>query len=176
MAADDDLLLLEVLNSAPVRDGRPTDQLVGAGAADLVRGLGGRGSDPEIEVLRRTRDALQSLVRGSQPAADDALGVVSGLLERADRVPTVTTAGVDWHVSGRGDDELAVRVVLAWSAVSRELPGRLRACANDECNLFLVDRSRPGTARWCSMATCGNRMKARAHASRTRLAPPRRGS
>ena len=32
----------------------------------------------------------------------------------------------------------------------------------------LLDRSRPGTAKWCSMATCGNRMKARAHAQRTR--------
>ncbi|NJC55654.1 CGNR zinc finger domain-containing protein [Brevibacterium marinum] len=47
-------------------------------------------------------------------------------------------------------------------------PGRLRACANTECNLFLIDHSRPGTAKWCSMFTCGNRMKVRAHAQRTR--------
>jgi predicted RNA-binding Zn ribbon-like protein len=26
-------------------------------------------------------------------------------------------------------------------------PGRLKACANDECNLFLLDRTRPGTAK-----------------------------
>ncbi|WP_326937864.1 CGNR zinc finger domain-containing protein [Frigoribacterium sp. Leaf415] len=56
----------------------------------------------------------------------------------------------------------------AWSSVTSTLPGRLRACANDECNLFLVDHSRPGTAKWCSMATCGNRMKARAHARRAK--------
>ena len=31
-----------------------------------------------------------------------------------------------------------------------------------------IDHSRPGTAKWCSMSTCGNRMKVRAHARRTR--------
>jgi predicted RNA-binding Zn ribbon-like protein len=46
------------------------------------------------------------------------------------------------------------------------MPGRLRPCANPECRLFLLDESRSGTARWCSMATCGNRLKARRHHAR----------
>jgi predicted RNA-binding Zn ribbon-like protein len=58
--------------------------------------------------------------------------------------------------------------VLAWGEVERDLPGRLRPCANDECRLFLIDRSRAGTARWCSMSGCGNRMKARRHYSRAK--------
>jgi predicted RNA-binding Zn ribbon-like protein len=33
--------------------------------------------------------------------------------------------------------------------------------------LFLLDRTRAGTARWCSMSVCGNRMKARRHYGRT---------
>jgi predicted RNA-binding Zn ribbon-like protein len=32
--------------------------------------------------------------------------------------------------------------------------------------MFLLDASRSGTARWCSMATCGNRLKARRHHAR----------
>jgi predicted RNA-binding Zn ribbon-like protein len=44
----------------------------------------------------------------------------------------------------------------------------LRPCANIECQLFLIDRSKPNTARWCSMAVCGNRMKARRHYQRGR--------
>ncbi|MEV0277804.1 CGNR zinc finger domain-containing protein [Streptomyces sp. NPDC050610] len=32
-----------------------------------------------------------------------------------------------------------------------------------------VDHSRPGTARWCSKAACGNRMKARTHARKRHL-------
>ncbi|WP_199539016.1 CGNR zinc finger domain-containing protein [Desertihabitans brevis] len=31
-----------------------------------------------------------------------------------------------------------------------------------------MDRTRAGTARWCSMAVCGNQMKARRHHSRQR--------
>jgi hypothetical protein len=65
--------------------------------------------------------------------------------------------GVDWPA----------QVVLAWGAFESEAPGRLRPCANDECRLFLLDRSRGGTARWCSMSGCGNRMKARRHYHRT---------
>ncbi|WP_412973700.1 CGNR zinc finger domain-containing protein [Mycolicibacterium setense] len=36
--------------------------------------------------------------------------------------------------------------------------------------MFLIDRSKRNTARWCSMATCGNRMKARRHHQRARTA------
>jgi predicted RNA-binding Zn ribbon-like protein len=34
---------------------------------------------------------------------------------------------------------------------------RLRNCAG--CSLLFIDRSRPGTRRWCSMERCGNRSK-----------------
>ncbi|MGY6022511.1 CGNR zinc finger domain-containing protein [Streptomyces spinosirectus] len=61
----------------------------------------------------------------------------------------------------------AVDAVLAWSAVQQALPGRLRPCANPECRRFLLERSRTNKARWCSMAVCGNRMKARRRCRRT---------
>jgi predicted RNA-binding Zn ribbon-like protein len=32
----------------------------------------------------------------------------------------------------------------------------------------LIDHSKATSARWCSMAVCGNRMKARRHYQRTR--------
>jgi predicted RNA-binding Zn ribbon-like protein len=34
---------------------------------------------------------------------------------------------------------------------------RVRTCAG--CTLLFIDRSRPGTRRWCSMERCGNRNK-----------------
>jgi predicted RNA-binding Zn ribbon-like protein len=34
---------------------------------------------------------------------------------------------------------------------------RVRECAG--CTLLFIDRSRPGTRRWCSMERCGNRNK-----------------
>lgn len=38
---------------------------------------------------------------------------------------------------------------------------RIKQCADDECGWLFVDRSQTGKRRWCSMADCGNRYKAR---------------
>lgn len=161
---EDEDLLLAVLNSAPVIDGRPADFLTGEGAADRMRALGGRGTGQERDRLVLVRDTLHALIRG----ASSDVGGLASVLDRARLRPAVSPAGVTWGLEAAPGEELAVRVVLAWSRVTAELPGRLRPCANDACRLFLVDHSRPGTARWCSMAVCGNRMKARTHARKRR--------
>jgi predicted RNA-binding Zn ribbon-like protein len=163
----DEELLLAVLNSAPVVDGRRDDQLDGASGRELARTWGGTGSAAELAHLRRARDAIQAVVRAD--AADpEAVAVLADVVDGVVRTPRVTATGVTWELRAPRDGRLAAEVVFAWSDVTARLPGRLRPCANDECRLFLLDRSRPGTARWCSMATCGNRMKARAHAQRMR--------
>ncbi len=168
MDTDDDLLLA-VLNSAPVDDGIRTEQLSDAAGRERLVGWGGTGSPAELAVLRRTRDALQTVIRGrDDSSADDAVAELHRTVAGASRAPRVTSDGVEWELQAADDHRLAIEVVLAWASVNERLPGRLRPCANDECNLFLIDRSRPGTARWCSMATCGNRMKARAHAQRSK--------
>ena len=43
---------------------------------------------------------------------------------------------------------------------------RLKVCANDACQRAFYDSSRNRSGRWCSMATCGNRMKGRAYRQR----------
>jgi predicted RNA-binding Zn ribbon-like protein len=40
---------------------------------------------------------------------------------------------------------------------------RVRKCANSLCGWLFVDESKGGNRRWCSMAACGNRAKARRH-------------
>ena len=42
----------------------------------------------------------------------------------------------------------------------------LRECASETCSWLFVDRSRTRRRRWCDMATCGNRAKARRHYQR----------
>jgi predicted RNA-binding Zn ribbon-like protein len=61
--------------------------------------------------------------------------------------------------------------ILAWDALASQSPARLRPCANEECRLFLIDRSKANAARWCSMAVCGNRMKAHRHYQRSQDRP-----
>lgn len=161
---EDEELLMAVLNSAPVIDGMLTDQLDGSVGVELPERLQRVGTEVERLHLRRTRDALQAVIRGE----DDAIEDLATIVDRVALLPTATSDGLQWHLDVPAEERLAARTVLAWSRVVEALPGRLRACANTECNLFLIDHSRPGTAKWCSMATCGNRMKARAYARRAR--------
>ncbi len=155
----DETFLLDLLNSTPVVDGTQRDVL----DADWLRAHDGTGSAAEEDAVRAARDVLQALVRGEASAAE-----LGPLLDGVVRRPSVTPDGVEWTVDVAAPRRPAVRAVLAWDQVRRTSPGRLRPCANDECALFLIDHSKPNKARWCSMAVCGNRMKARRHYERTR--------
>jgi predicted RNA-binding Zn ribbon-like protein len=166
--ADDDRagqeLLLALLNTTPTTDGVLGDELGDrAGARTWLEAHGGRGSTKELERIRQLRPVLQSVVRGQEsPAA------LAPYLKGVGYRPSVTDDGVSWNLDVAADDRLATRAVLAWDSVRETMPGRLRPCANDECTLFLLDRSKSNNARWCSMAVCGNRMKARRHYQRQR--------
>ncbi|HUB42249.1 MAG TPA: CGNR zinc finger domain-containing protein [Streptosporangiaceae bacterium] len=160
----DEGFLLAVLNSTPVVDGVPADNLADATRArSWLASLGGAGTETELGHVAGVRQALQSVVRG-----DQSPDVLAPALEGAARIPSVTDGEIVWTLSVPPDRELAVRAVLTWAALAKRSPGRLRPCANADCRLFLIDHSKANTARWCSMAVCGNRMKARRHYQRVR--------
>jgi predicted RNA-binding Zn ribbon-like protein len=163
---EDEVLLLDLLNSTPVVDGAQRD-LLAAGAESLswVRERGGVGTVLEVGHLREVRDRLQAVVRGGEsPAA------LAPFLADVHLRPEVAATGLRWTLDVENTGRLSARVLLAWGQVQERMPGRLRACANEECRLFLLDRSKPNTARWCSMKVCGNRLKARRHYERARHA------
>jgi predicted RNA-binding Zn ribbon-like protein len=116
-----------------------------------------------LTALLDARSVLQAVVRGEQ-----APSALQRFIDSVALKPTASRDGVDWRLTVNGGPGGAVRAVLAWDALRTSSPGRLRPCANAECRLFLIDRSKPNTARWCSMAICGNRMKARRHYRRAR--------
>jgi len=163
----DEQALVEALNSTPVVDGRPTDrweddeELRAWAAAH-----GGSGGDAQLGPLREARSALQTVVAGEAGPA-----TLAGLLSGVRQVPQVDAQGITWRLDTEPGRRLAVELLLTWSAVEQRLPGRLRPCANPECRLFLLDRSRANTARWCSMKSCGNRLKVRRHHQRRRDEP-----
>jgi len=162
----DEGFLLAVLNSTPVVDGVPSDSLADtARARSWLASVGGLGTEAELKHVIGVRQVLQSVVRGEQPP-----DVLAPALQGAARVPSVSDGEIIWTLSVPPDRELAVRAVLTWAALANRSPGRLRPCANGECHLFLIDHSKANTARWCSMAACGNRMKARRHYQRVRNA------
>jgi hypothetical protein len=149
--ADWQAVLLDLLNTTPVIDGRAPDLLDRA----WLRGHG--AGEEDLDAVRRLRDELQRVVRDDADAS-----MLRHYLTDVRQVPGIGQDGVVWALEA----DWPARVVLAWGELQNHMPGRLRPCANDECRLFLIDRSRAGTARWCSMSGCGNRMKARRHYSR----------
>jgi predicted RNA-binding Zn ribbon-like protein len=157
--------LLDLLNTTPVVDGTPLDHLADdAAARRWAREHGGDDTGPAG--LRAARDLLQAVARGDRPPS-----ALEPLLDGVRLRPDAHAGGLDWHLDTPPGRRLPAELVLAWGRLARDLPGRLRPCANSECRLFLLDRSRAGTARWCSMRTCGNRLKARRHQQR-RQDPP----
>ena len=153
-SADDEVLLLDLLNTTPVVDGSATDLLAEPAVAERWLAEHGVAGD-EVTGLIAVRRVLQDVVRGDRTPAG-----LDPFLDGVHLRPVASERGIDWHVAGA---TAATRAVLAWDRLRIASPGRLRACANTECRLFLVDRSKPNSARWCSMAICGNRMKARRH-------------
>ena len=134
--------LLDLLNSAPVVDGEIVETL-------------------DDEQLRALRDDLKRVIRG-----ESGPDVLEPYLAGVSRIPSIAEQGVSWALHGPTPVLAGAELILEWDRVRTGLPGRLRPCENPECTKFLIDHSKPNTARWCSMAGCGNRMKARRHYAR----------
>ncbi|MFD3697712.1 CGNR zinc finger domain-containing protein [Streptomyces sp. NPDC058646] len=169
---------LDLLNTRWNADGEPQDLF--AGAAGLTRveglavwlettGLAGRfrADAPTLVHLLTAREALARAV--ADPADEKARALVDAVLEHGRIRATLTTEG-----PGERTEFADPAWGPAWTAARDYLglldsaPGRIRACASEDCTLYFHDVSRNGTRRWCSMAACGNRAKAARHYARTR--------
>lgn len=103
---------------------------------------------------------------------DDAVPVVNGMLRDAAALPfLVRHDGHDWHLhateaSAPLAERIRVEVGLALFDVIRSNEwGRLRSCAADDCTGILVDLSRNGSKRYCSVR-CSNRVNMVEHRAR----------
>ncbi|MGW4807289.1 CGNR zinc finger domain-containing protein [Kitasatospora sp. NPDC004272] len=158
VVVEDAELLLDLLNTRPIVNGVANDRLAGAAGARWLGAHGLPDSPADAAAARRVRDAITAVLRGRARAE-----TLQPLLAGVSRTPVVEPAGVRWELHTGPAEPFGVRCVLAWSRLAESLPGRLRPCANEECGLFLLDRSRANARLWCSMSACGNRLKARRH-------------
>lgn len=65
-----------------------------------------------------------------------------------------------------GADALATVLVQLHALATTNQLDRLKACADPDCRWIFLDRSKPGSRRWCSSTGCGNRQKTRAYRAR----------
>ena len=156
-------LALDFLNTADwsadgavIREGLETADDARAWAAGC--GLPEVRTAPAAE-LRAFRAALRRLVLGPERGRDDVRMLETALAEEA---PLLAPAASGALVVA---PEASLRRLVAASAAAllgdpREA-GRIKLCPGHDCGWLFLDETRGGRRRWCSMATCGNRAKAR---------------
>ena len=116
---------------------------------------------PELAEVKATREHLAQVWRLH---VDDAVVEVNRMLRDANALPfLVKHDRFDWHLHATESDaplaeRIRVEVALALADVIRsQETGRLRVCEAYDCEGVLLDLSRNGSKRFCSVR-CGNRM------------------
>jgi predicted RNA-binding Zn ribbon-like protein len=66
------------------------------------------------------------------------------------------------------DAALGRMVATLFAAMKDESWSRLKLCGDQSCRWAFYDLSRNHSSRWCDMASCGNRQKARRFRNRTK--------
>lgn len=144
--------------------------LVDSGTAERLRRRAARDPDGSRRVLESAvalRDSLYAACTGAAAAwnevakaarAGAGMAVLSPERPPGERWRVPESAGLELPLLELGraaGDFLAAADVRA-----------VRACPGHDCGWLFVDPR--GRRRWCTMAVCGNRAKARRHAARTR--------
>jgi predicted RNA-binding Zn ribbon-like protein len=123
--------------------------------------------------VRRVRDALREVtdaVAERRRAAPSALAEVNRAIRAREVIELEQSDdGVrvgHRHIGDPVDDALARLAEPIVVEISSGRPERFRICDNETCRWVFFDASPTGRRRWCSMASCGNRAKARRHRER----------
>ncbi|HEV7957086.1 MAG: RNA-binding protein [Microbacteriaceae bacterium] len=118
-------------------------------------------NERELIDVRQTRERLRHIWALGR---DDAAAEVNAMLADARALPRLMRHdGFDWHLHATDSqaplaERVRVEVSLALVDVIRTAEtGRLRPCAAADCEGVLLDLSRNGSKRFCSVR-CGNRM------------------
>jgi predicted RNA-binding Zn ribbon-like protein len=127
---------------------------------------------------RHLRRALYSLFTGALNDQTERLPNEIDILNRtlaetsAHTGITRTPAGFDWAWAGDSCRLDELLTPIAWSAaelLTSAEAALVRECQGKRCSWLFLDTSRNHGRRWCSMADCGNRAKARRHYAQQRV-------
>lgn len=151
--------------------------------AELRTKLGWAGSHPEQAAgahaaALRLRAALRNLFLTGPSAANLAhITTINAALADAAASCRITPGAGGYAYAANADAVhwLAGPVAIAAAALATSPDfARVRRCGGQGCEWLFLDLSRAGTRRWCSMASCGNRAKARSHYAKSKPVAARR--
>jgi predicted RNA-binding Zn ribbon-like protein len=157
------------LNFLATLGGRPGSRIERLAAPrDLSRWIAEAGlaaappaSRGQLDDARELREAIRRVLDCAREGGDPSASDLRLLNERARSPVPAPQIGPGFTRVSVGPDP--VTGALAYVAresvefVTGSELARVRSCAG--CTLLFIDRSRPGTRRWCSMERCGNRDK-----------------
>jgi predicted RNA-binding Zn ribbon-like protein len=135
---------------------------------------------PDAADLRRAvaiRETLRALARENEDRGGPNASAARRRLNEASAGAAVEIRFADAGprfvpVAAAGvDGAFGVVLALAATAMIDGSWGRLKVCPGEDCGWAFYDHSRNQSGRWCSMAVCGGRAKARAHYWRRRREP-----
>lgn len=129
-----------------------------------------RAGPDEVALARRTREALRALLWANNgdrldPAATEVLNDVARLAGLTIRFTSSDEVRLEPRTGGVTGAMGRLLAIVA-DAMKNGTWTRLKACRNEACGWAFYDHARNHSAKWCSMAVCGNRMKARAFRAR----------
>jgi len=119
-----------------------------------------------VRDARELREAVHAIVAaartpgGVAAAGGEARERVNQAAARSVPVPVLGERGeLRWQANDPITGTLALVARDAADLVTSAAVLRVRACADPGCGALFLDTSRPGSRRWCSMDSCGNRAK-----------------
>jgi predicted RNA-binding Zn ribbon-like protein len=122
------------------------------------------------------REAIYRIFRAlacGKAIADSDLAALNGAFAAVPPRHRIAHAegGYGWEIGPAAMSAATLLAPVLWSAgdlLASDRRRHVRLCANEQCLWLFLDESKAGTRRWCNMASCGNRAKARRHYQRTR--------
>ena len=183
--------ILDFLNTRPVVKGRPVELLEDfedfvrwltrsgrldsrAAAEALKRWEGSAEASRIAERARAFRETLRHMAEGmirERGISAEGLAAVNFVLAESEGSLRLERNGPGFRTRfvAKPTHPIALLENVAEAAAdllsSRDLR-LVRRCGNPDCVLFFYDATRNHRRQWCSMRTCGNRMKVRAFRKR----------
>jgi predicted RNA-binding Zn ribbon-like protein len=161
------------VNTANLESG--SDELTGPAALQAwlkAHGLGGRGAvtAAELHAARRLREAIRGLLlenNGMSVRKESALTLGRAATQARLALRFEPAGGIRLEPAAGGVAGALGRLVgIVAVAMANGTWSRLKACQADRCGWAFYDHARNRSRRWCSMAVCGNRTKARSYRRR----------
>ena len=134
-------------------------------------------TEAELQTLRSFREAVRAelVAHNDGTQAADAWRQLAAFLAEASLriVPlepgSLALAPASGNLAQRVVAEVSARI---YDAIAEGTWARLKACRKGSCHWAFYDHSKNGSAAWCDMAVCGNRVKAARRRSREKTAKP----